>query len=144
MNKLIKMILFPVSLTLGLAGCMGIGPNKTYVLTSTSFNYDQSYRPYMVKVNGQEVGGGYGSATMRSAFILGPQNITWGEDNSKRKHKATNSVNLSKEDLKHKKYLAVHLYPDDSVEITTSNDLPDPTQKGLDWRDQLRKQSKNK
>ena len=48
------------------------------------------------------------------------------------------------EDLKNKQYLAVHLYPDDSVEITTSNDLPDPTQKGLDWRDKLRKQSKNK
>ncbi len=28
MSKLTKMILLPVSLTLGLAGCMGIGPNK--------------------------------------------------------------------------------------------------------------------
>ncbi len=33
MNKLKKMMLLPVSLTLGLAGCMGIGPHKTYVLT---------------------------------------------------------------------------------------------------------------
>ncbi|NWK75888.1 hypothetical protein HYG93_16805 [Acinetobacter sp. SwsAc6] len=144
MSKLTKLILLPVSLTLGLAGCMGIGPNKTYVLTTTSFNYDPSYRTYEVRVNGEEVGGAFGAGTKRSAVILGPQIITWGEDNSKRKHKATNSVNLAKEDLKNKRYLAVHLYPDDSVEITTSNDLPDPTQKGLDWRDKLRKQSKNK
>ena len=144
MSKLTKMMLLPVSLTLGLAGCMGIGPNKTYVLTTTSFNYDPSYRTYMVKMNGEEMGGGFGGATKGSAVILGPQNIAWGEDNSKRKHQAINAVNLTKEDLKNKRYLAVHLYPDDSVEITTSNDLPDPTQKGLDWRDKLRKQSKNK
>ena len=142
MKKLTKLIVLPMSLTLGLAGCVGIGPNKTYVLTTTSFNYDPSYRPYMVKVNGYEVGGGYGSATMRSAVRLGPQIITWGEDNSTRKHKAINVVNLTKEDLKNKQYLAVHLYPDDSVEITTSNDLPDPTQKGLEWMEHLREQNK--
>jgi hypothetical protein len=144
MHNLTKIMLLPMSLTLGLAGCMGIGSHKTYVLTTTSFSYDPSYRTYEVKVNGEEIGGAFGVGTKRSAVILGPQLITWGEDNSDREHKATNSVNLSKEDLKHKKYLAVHLYPDDSVEITTSNDLPDPTQKGLDWQDQLRKQYKNK
>ena len=138
MHNLKKMMLLPVSLTLGLAGCIGMGPNKTYVLTTTSFNYDPSYRPYMVKVNGHEVGGGYGSATMRSAVILGPQIITWEEDNSDREHKAINIVHLSKEDLKNKRYLAVHLYPDDSVEITMSNDLPDPTKKGIDWENKLK------
>ena len=144
MNKLKKMMLLPVSLTLGLAGCMGIGLNKTYVLTTTSFSYDPGYLSYMVMMNGEEMGGGFGRATKRSGVILGRQNITWGEGNSKRKHQAINVVNLSKEDLRNKRYLAVHLYPDDSVEITTSNDLPDPTQKGLDWRDKLRKQSKSK
>jgi hypothetical protein len=138
MNKLKKMMLLPVSLTLGLAGCIGMGPNKTYVLTTTSFSYDPSYRPYMVKVNGHEVGGGYGSATMRSAVILGPQIITWGEDNSKRKHQAINIVNLSKDDLKNKRYLAVHLYPDDSVDIVTSENGPRPTQKGIDWEKKLK------
>ncbi|RLL40427.1 hypothetical protein D9K79_14115 [Acinetobacter cumulans] len=137
MRKFKKMIL-PVSLTLGLAGCVGIGPNKTYVLTTTSFNYDPSYRPYMVKVNGYEVGGGYGSATMRSAVRLGPQIITWGEDNSKRKHKAINVVNLTKDDLKNKRYLSVHLYPDDSVEIVTAENGPRPTQKGIDWENKLK------
>ena len=137
MNKLKKIMLLPVSLTLGLAGCMGIGPHKAYVLTTTSFNYDPSYRTYMVKMNGEEMGGGFGGATKRSAVILGPQNITWGEDNSKRKHQAINVVNLTKDDLKNKRYLSVHLYPDDSVEIVTSENGPRPTQKGLKWRDTL-------
>ena len=105
MSKLTKMMLLPVSLTLGLAGCMGIGPNKTYVLTTTSFNYDPSYRAYMVKMNGEEMGGGFGGGTKRSALILGSQNIAWGEDNSKRKHQAINAVNLTKEDLKNKRNL---------------------------------------
>ncbi|RLL40428.1 hypothetical protein D9K79_14120 [Acinetobacter cumulans] len=137
MSKLTKMMLLPVSLTLGLAGCMGIGPNKTYVLTTTSFNYDPSYRTYMVKMNGEEMGGGFGGATKRSAVILGPQIITWGEDNSTRKHPAINVVNLTKDDLKNKRYLSVHLYPDDSVEIVTSENGPRPTSKGLKWRDTL-------
>ncbi|NWK75887.1 hypothetical protein HYG93_16800 [Acinetobacter sp. SwsAc6] len=137
MSKLTKMMLLPVSLTLGLAGCMGIGPNKTYVLTTTSFNYDPSYRTYMVKMNGEEMGGGFGGATKRSAVILGPQIITWGEDNSTRKHQAINVVNLTKDDLKNKRYLSVHLYPDDSVEIVTSENGPRPTSKGLKWRDTL-------
>ncbi|RLL25633.1 hypothetical protein D9K80_18840 [Acinetobacter cumulans] len=137
MKKLTKMMLLPVSLTLGLAGCMGIGLNKTYVLTTTSFNYDPSYRTYMVKMNGEEMGGGFGGATKRSAVILGPQIITWGEDNSTRKHQAINVVNLTKDDLKNKRYLSVHLYPDDSVEIVTSENGPRPTSKGLKWIDTL-------
>lgn len=28
----------------------------------------------------------------------------------------------------------MHLYPDDSVEITLSNELPRATKKGLEWR----------
>jgi len=137
MNKLKKMMLLPVSLTLGLAGCMGIGPHKTYVLTTTSFNYDPSYQSYMVMMNGEEMGGGFGGATKRSAVILGPQNIIWGEGNSDREHKAINIVNLTQADLKNKRYLAVHLYPDDSVEIVTSENGPRPTPKGLKWRDTL-------
>ena len=35
---------------------MGIGPDKTYVLTTTSFNYDPSYQTYMVTMNREEVG----------------------------------------------------------------------------------------
>lgn len=40
------------------------------------------------------------------------------------------------------KYLAVHLYPDDTVEVTTSNNWPNPTEKGIKWLNQL-KNNKN-
>lgn len=39
--------------------------------------------------------------------------------------------------VKRQKYLAAHLYPDDTVEISTSNDWPEPIQKGLDWRTEI-------
>ncbi len=50
------------------------------------------------------------------------------------KHTAINVPILTSEEIKGKKYLAVHLYPDDSVEITLSNELPRATKKGLEWR----------
>jgi len=46
-------------------------------------------------------------------------------------HNATNEVSLTKEDINGMKYLAVHLYPDDSIEISTSNNWPNPTVKGI-------------
>lgn len=133
MGAITKIILLPVSLVLGLTGCA----NKTYILTSTSFGYDPNYGSWDVTVNNELVGGGFGAGTKRSAFILGPQVVRWKEGKRKVHHKNTNTLNLTKADLKNKKYLAVHLYPDDTVEITTSNDLPDPTPKGLEWRAKL-------
>lgn len=76
---------------------------------------------------------------LSSPVKIGSQVITWGETNSKRKHVAKNQIVLTKEQLKGKKYLAVHIYPDETVEITTSNDWPKPTEKGLKLLDQLRK-----
>ncbi|EXC24204.1 hypothetical protein J536_3873, partial [Acinetobacter sp. 809848] len=32
-----------------------------------------------------------------------------------------------------------HLYPDDTVEITTSNNWPIPTEKGIKWMHDLKK-----
>ncbi|MFX5100644.1 hypothetical protein ABTB97_21220, partial [Acinetobacter baumannii] len=55
------------------------------------------------------------------------------------KHTAKNQVTITKEQLKGKKYLAVHLYPDDTVEITISNNWPMPTEKGLSLLDQFRR-----
>ncbi|EHU2136316.1 MULTISPECIES: hypothetical protein [Acinetobacter] len=129
-----KILLFPVSLMLSAAGCAGIGPNATYNIAATSFNYDPSYTSYMVKLNGSEIGGGFGGGTNTASVKIGPQIVTWGETNSKKKHVAKNQVILTKEQLKGKKYLAVHIYPDDTVEISTSNDWPNPIKKGLDWR----------
>ena len=74
-----------------------------------------------------------------SAVKLGPQDIKWEESNSDKLHQAKNQITLTKDDLKGMKYLAVHLYPDDTVEISTSNAWPIPNEKGLKWQDQMRK-----
>lgn len=36
------------------------------------------------------------------------------------------------------KYLVVHLYPDDTIEIITSLNWPVPTEKGLKWREKIK------
>lgn len=136
MNILKKIVMLPIGLVVGLVGC-STGSGKTYVLTTTSFGYDPSYIPYIVELNNEEVGGGLGTATKRSAVIAGPQYVKWGEGNSYKEHKAINIPQLTQEELNGKSYLAVHLYPDNSVEITLSNDLPGATDKGMHWRSRL-------
>ena len=133
MNVFKKIVMLPITIMMGLVGC-STGSTKTYVLTTTSYGYDANYIPYIVELNGEELGGGLGTGTKRSAIITGPQYVKWGEGNSSKKHIAINVPTLTHENLKGKKYLAVHLYPDDSVEITVTNDLPDATKKGLVWR----------
>ena len=129
-----KLLLLPIGLIVSAAGCAGIGPNATYYMGTTSFHYDPSYSPYMVKLNGIEIGGGMNT----SAVKLGPQDIKWKDAKTGEIHTAKNQVTLTKNELKGMKYLAVHLYPDDTVEITTSNAWPDSTEKGLKWREKLR------
>ncbi|MDD9316370.1 MULTISPECIES: hypothetical protein [Acinetobacter] len=134
-----KFLLLPISFVFSAAGCAGIGPNATYYMGTTSFHYDPSYNAYMVKLNGHEIGGGFGGGMNTSPVKFGPQVITWEESNSDKLHRAKNQVTLTKEDLKGMKYLAVHLYPDDTVEVTTSNNWPNPTEKGIKWLNQLKK-----
>ena len=135
-------LLMPISLAISLAGCVGLGPYKTYYLGTTSFLYDLSYNSYMVELNGSEIGGGFGGGMNTSPVKLGPQIVTWEESNSDRLHQAKNIVVLRKEDLKNKHYLAVHLYPDDTIEITTSENWPQATAKGLAWREKIRAENK--
>ncbi|MGQ1137446.1 hypothetical protein ACT43S_01820 [Acinetobacter baumannii] len=130
-------LLLIFGLIFSLVGCVSLGSNAIYDMATTSFNYEPSYTSYMVELNGSEIGGGFGGGTNTSSVKIGPQIVTWGETNSKRKHVAKNQVLLTKEQLKGKKYLAVHIYPDDTVEISTSNDWPEPIQKGLDWRTEI-------
>ena len=142
--KVLKTNLMLIILSaINLIGC-NTHSTKTYVLTTTSYGYDASYIPYIVELNGEELGGGLGSGTKRSAVITGAQYIKWGEGNSSKKHIATNVPTLTNENLKDKKYLAVHIYPDDSVEINLSNELPDATDKGLEWRAKIIDELKEK
>ncbi|AZC06507.1 MULTISPECIES: hypothetical protein [Acinetobacter] len=128
-----------LGLIFSLVGCVSLGPNATYYMGTTSFNYDPSYNSYMVKMNGSEIGGGFGNATLTSSIKVGEQVITWKNASTGEKHTAKNQVTITKEQLKGKKYLAVHLYPDDTVEITISNNWPMPTEKGLSLLDQFRR-----
>lgn len=47
---------------------------------------------------------------------------------------------LKKNDVKDMKYLVVHLYPDDTIEIITSLNWPNPTEKGLKWQERIKKE----
>ncbi|ENW78755.1 hypothetical protein F909_03717 [Acinetobacter sp. ANC 3929] len=134
-----KLVLLPISLVFSAAGCAGIGPNATYNMGTVSFNYNPTYASYMVKLNGTEIGGGYGRSMNTSPVKVGTQIVTWRDAKTGQVHNAKNEVSLTKEDLKGMKYLAVHLYPDDSIEITTSNNWPNPTTKGDAWYDRLNK-----
>ncbi len=135
-----KVLLLPVSLMLSAAGCAGIGPNATYYMATTSFKYDPRYTDYMMEVNGSEIGGGFGKAISTNPIKVGEQIITWKDANTGEKHAAKNQVIITKEQLKGKKYLAAHIYPDDTVEITTSNNWPDPTEKGMKWREKIKRE----
>ena len=137
MMTLKKVFALLVALPLSLVGCAGFGPNATYYIGTTSFKYDPRYTSYEVMLNGVEIGGGFGSGTNVAPIKVGLQKVIWGESNSYRMHEAKNQLIITKEQLKGKKYLALHIYPDDTVEITTSNDWPEPTEKGLKWLKQL-------
>lgn len=128
-----KVFALLTAIPLGLAGCAGVGPNATYYMGATSFHYDDSYHAYQIELNGQRIGGGDGKSVITSPIKVGLQKVVWGESNSYKMHESKNQLVITKEQLKGKKYLALHIYPDDTVEVTTSNDLPDPTEKGLSW-----------
>ena len=132
-----KNFLTPISLVFSATGCAGIGPNAIHYMATTSFNYNPTYTSYMVKLGGHEIGGGFGGGVNTSPVKIGPQDIIWEESNSDKIHIAKNQVILTKENLKNMKYLAVHLYPDDTVEITTSNNWPNPIEKGIKWRSHI-------
>ncbi|MGE8645839.1 hypothetical protein [Acinetobacter vivianii] len=134
-----KVFALLTAIPLGLAGCAGIGPNATYYMATTSFKYDPRYTDYMLLLNGSEIGGGLGNVTSTNLIKVGPQTVTWKDSKTGELHQSTNQLVIQKEQLKNKKYLALHIYPDDTVEVTTSDNLPDPTEKGMKWREQLRK-----
>ena len=114
-----KLLLLPIGLVFSVAGCAGIGPNATYYMATTSFNYNPTYTSYMVELNGYEIGSGFGGGITTVPVRLGTQTVTWKDAQTGEIHTARNSVVMSKEQLRGKKYLAAHLYPDDTIEITT-------------------------
>jgi hypothetical protein len=141
--KLKKFLLLPIGLVLGIAGCANM-PFSTYHMATTSFNYDPRYGSYDVEANGVTIGGGYGGGIFTSPIKVGPQIITWKDAATGQRHKLTNEVMIHRDQLKGKNYIAFHLYPDDTVEVTTSNHWPRPTEKGEAWLEQLEKEQQEK
>ncbi len=141
--KFKKLLILPFGLMLSVVGCAS-KPFSTYYMATTSFVYDPTYTSYMVKLNDHEIGGGFGGGISTDPIKVGVQEITWGESNSYKEHSAQNQVVISRAQLKGKRYLAAHIYPDDTVEIMTSNDRPQPTEKGLHWMEKIRQQQKAK
>lgn len=97
-----KILLLPMSLMLSMAGCASFGPNATYNMGTTSFNYSLDYTSYMVKLNGHEIGAGFGGGMSTEPVKIGPQVITWEESASDKIHKAKNQVIITKAQLKGK------------------------------------------
>ncbi|MCH7391775.1 hypothetical protein [Acinetobacter dispersus] len=120
-----------------LIGCTSIGVNATYDIGTTSVNYNPSYNTYDVKLNNHIIGGAISSMNT-SSVKAGPQTVTWKDAKTGELHSAKNQVIISREQLKGMRYLTAHLYPDDTVEITTSNNWPNPTEKGLKWQEEMR------
>ncbi|MCH7335471.1 hypothetical protein [Acinetobacter sp. NIPH 2699] len=138
-----KLAVLLIAVPVSLAGCVGIGSNATYYMGATSFHYDPTYNSYMVELNDAGIGGGFGNSTTVAPIKVGSQIVTWKDSKTGKLHTAKNQLVIRKEQLKGKKYLALHMYPDDTVEITTSDNLPDPTEKGVKWREQLRRNNIN-
>lgn len=132
-----KLCILPFALMLGTAGCASLGLN-TYYLAATAYSYQPYYSPYMVTLNGYETGlGGGGIATV--PVTVGPQKVSWKDAKTGEVHTAKNQVVLSKIDLKNKEYIIVHMYPDDTIEITTTVMSPEKTEKGKAWLKELKK-----
>ncbi|SSO95649.1 Uncharacterised protein [Acinetobacter baumannii] len=77
-------LLLIFGLIFSLVGCVSLGPNATYNMGTTSFQYFTSYHAYMTEINGEEIGGGFGGGMNTSPVKIGSQVITWGETNSKK------------------------------------------------------------
>lgn len=127
---------------LGVNGCASKA-FSTYNMATTSFQYDPRYTSYMLKLNNVEIGGGFGQAISTDPIQAGLQEITWKDSKTGQLHTAANKVEISRSQLKGKRYLAAHVYPDDTVEIITSDHWPQPTDKGMKWLEKLRKDKKN-
>lgn len=70
-------------------------------------------------------------------FRLGPQSISWRDAGTGVTTKAVNQPMLTLEMTKHR-YLGVHIYPDNTVELVPDDGWPDPTARGEEINRQWR------
>lgn len=89
-----------------------------------------------VVVNGRDIGvaggqphGGPGGLMTGVSFLLGPQSISWRDGGTGAKTKAINQPVLTVDATKHR-YLGVHIYPDNTVELVPEDGWPEQTARG--------------
>jgi hypothetical protein len=107
--------------------------------------FDYLSRPiFEIKLNGIEVGSGGGALMTGVAVPLGPQVVTWrlggpeGMPDNGNTVKATNQPVLLRPDAK-QRYLGVHVYPDNTVELVPHAFWPEKTARGEEINRQLEK-----
>jgi hypothetical protein len=109
----------------------------------STFDY-LSRRIFEIKLNGVEVGSGGGALMTGVAVPLGPQIVTWrlsgpeGMAGNGDTVKAANQPVLLRPDAK-LRYLGVHVYPDNTVELIPQEFWPEKTARGEEINRQLEK-----
>jgi hypothetical protein len=87
-----------------------------------------------------------GRTTVGVSFMLGPKTVSWrldGPEGAPRNGETVRSKNIPRlnEVVPGAKYLAVHIYPDDTVELLTSITQPDVSPRGQAEISRMRKES---
>lgn len=109
-------------------------------LSISAYNY--LARPLVeIRLNGKDVGGGGGSVITGVAVPLGLQVVTWRLDGPEGMAgngdtvQAVNQPVLVRPDPKIR-YLGVHIYPDNTVEVIPEEFWPEMTERGKALREQ--------
>jgi hypothetical protein len=123
---------------------------KEIVMDVVVFNYTN--RPiYEVLLNHKVDGGGAAYDGGRGIVVgvtvpIGPQNLTWrlggprGMARNGETVKAKNSLVLAPEQIpSDARYMAIHIYQDETAELTFARYLPDPTPRGQKILDEAEK-----
>jgi hypothetical protein len=94
------------------------------------------YPIFDVYLNGKDIGvdggpphGGTSGLMTGVPVRPGPQVITWRSAGTGETTKATNQPTLTRADAKHR-YLGVHIYPDNTVELIPEDHWPEQTARG--------------
>jgi hypothetical protein len=113
----------------------GLPMKKEVALDVVVFNY-LNHPIFEVLLNGRLDGGAAaldgGRAISVGVLIpLGPQTLTWRDAGSGKNFSVKNPLVLTADQIPaNARYLAVHIYPDETAEFTFAPYLPEPTPKG--------------
>jgi hypothetical protein len=88
---------------------------------------------FEVYLNSKDVGeGGSGHGIITGVTVpLGVQHLKWRDAGSGESHVTKNIIDLTLEQIPaNANYIGIHIYPGDTFELTFSQYLPDPTERG--------------